>query len=418
MGASPKKKSSSTDQGHVNNIKKLCIAAVLCFAVYFITKPSSTNAPSLSSHPIERTAGKIERTAGKLNDRSTNNLGFWNKPSRGEFSPQIAWLMSYPNSGTSFTMTCTERTSNLSTATNYGDEVTASGDYSLSIYPRHPEGPFWEGLSGKLGAIRPLPERYVLVKTHCGSRCVDCDPAEYVETYESFVDACRSSSGRVAPDRLKEQYLYPMDRVKKAIHLIRNPFHNFVSRYHLVRKNNIAKGKRKEEWVERHPLDAIGFQRWCNELDEMYKKEEDENFEHDMVKQLRLSPCHGEVLKFIQWHNLAFQLTQRHGIESLVVYYEDYASNFNQTLDTILDFLELPTVLKPRGFEAGHEYNKFYTSLDKRRIQLLVQEIASETTWNHLEHYFDHNTSFYGTDLSEDQVPKDVKKIGRQSGSK
>jgi hypothetical protein len=45
----------------------------------------------------------------------------------------------------------------------------------------------------------------------------------------------------------KNTYI-PWIEWKKAIHLIRNPFHNFVARYHLERKNAITKGKTKEEW--------------------------------------------------------------------------------------------------------------------------------------------------------------------------
>lgn len=348
-----------------------------------------------------------------VNDRSTNHLGFYTKPKGGEFSPQIAWLMSYPNSGTSFTMMCAERTSNLSTATNYGDEVTASDAFSLPIYPRHPEGPYWEGLSGKMGAIRLLPERYVLVKTHCGSRCIWCPPAEYSETLVSFVDACRLTTARTAPDRERVEFSYPMDRIKKVIHLIRNPFHNFVARFHLDRKNALSRG---QEWLDLHPSNAVGFQRWCNDLDEKYKKEEDEIFEHDMIKQLRLSPCHAEVFKYIQWHNLAFQLTKKYGIDSMVLYYEDYTEKFHETVDDILDFLELPLAAHKEEFQPGHEYNKFYTNLDKRRIGLLVKAISTDETWSHIEQYFDKNkTSFFDTDLSEDEVPPDVKKIPRQS---
>jgi Sulfotransferase domain len=406
MGTSPKKKSLHSNLCQLDWPQKCCLIIILCVAVYFISKPTSKEV-SLVHRGTDHTIKDV---------RSNNHLSFWNAPKGGEFTPKIAWLMSYPNSGTSFTMMCVERTSNLSTATNYGDEVTADDEYSLSIYPRYPEGPFWEGLSGKLGAIRHLPRQYVLVKTHCGSRCVTCSPQEYVETFESFADACRLSTGRVAPDRSRKEYLYPMDRVKKAIHLIRNPYHNFVARYHLERKNAVDKGKIKDDWVKDHPSDAIGFQRWCYELDEMFKKEEDENFEHDMIRQLRLSPCHAEVYKYIQWHNLAFQLEKKYGIETKVVYYEDYATNFNETVDAMLDFLELPTARHPEEFEPGHEYNTFYTNLDKRRIRLLVEQIASETTWFHIKHYFDRNlTNFFDTDLSEDKVPPDVKKIPKLS---
>ncbi|KAI2504097.1 sulfotransferase domain-containing protein [Fragilaria crotonensis] len=406
MGTSPKKRGSHPSQWKIENLQKLCLAAVLCIVVYFVARPSSNDTSLLKS------AG--EHTVGGINDRSTNHLGFYIMPKGGEFSPQIAWLMSFPNSGTSFTMTCIERTSNLSTASNYGDEVTANDAFSLSIYPRHPEGPYWEGLSGKLGSIRPLPEQYVLVKTHCGSRCITCPPNEYVETFESYVDACRYSTARTAPNRTFEDFLYPMDRVKKAIHLIRNPFHNFVARFHLDRKNAMAHDKKK--WLKMHPSNAVGFQRWCYESDEMYKKEEDELFEHDMIRQLRLSPCHSEVFKYIQWHNLAIQLTTKYKIDTMVIYYEDFAVKFNETVDKILDFLELPLVKYQEGFEAGHEYNKYYTNLDKRRIGLLAKELASEETWSRIEQYFDKSKStFFDTDLSEDRIPPDVKKLPKQS---
>ena len=135
-----------------------------------------------------------------------------------------------------------------------------------------------------------------------------------------------------------------------------------------------------------------------------------------MIRQLRLSPCHAEVFKYIQWHNLAFQLTNKYKIDTMVVYYQDYAVKFNETVDKILDFLELPLVDHQEGFEPGHEYNKFYTNLDKRRIGLLAKELASDETWSHIEQYFDKTKSnFFDTDLSEDRIPPDVKKLPKQS---
>jgi hypothetical protein len=94
--------------------------------------------------------------------------------SAAEHNPAIAWLMSYPNSGTSYTMTMVERASNRSTATNYGVEVTHSSDASLPIDPDHPEGPYWHGLSGKLGTPRDLPDSYILTKVSERSLCCCC----------------------------------------------------------------------------------------------------------------------------------------------------------------------------------------------------------------------------------------------------
>ena len=51
-----------------------------------------------------------------------------------EFTPKIAWLMSFPNSGTSYTMTLVGRASNRSFATNYASEVTPKDAISSLRY--------------------------------------------------------------------------------------------------------------------------------------------------------------------------------------------------------------------------------------------------------------------------------------------
>eukprot|EP00751_Fragilariopsis_kerguelensis_P038818 CAMPEP_0171021160 /NCGR_PEP_ID=MMETSP0736-20130129/30439_1 /TAXON_ID=186038 /ORGANISM="Fragilariopsis kerguelensis, Strain L26-C5" /LENGTH=384 /DNA_ID=CAMNT_0011459287 /DNA_START=202 /DNA_END=1353 /DNA_ORIENTATION=+ len=115
--------------------------------------------------------------------RPTGPSGQFILQPHSEFLPHIVWLASFPNSGTSYTMTMVARSSNKSYATNYGNEVTPPElPNSLSIYPRRPEGPFWPGLSGIMNTPRPLPDKYVITKTHCGSRCVNCGPDEYIET--------------------------------------------------------------------------------------------------------------------------------------------------------------------------------------------------------------------------------------------
>lgn len=53
--------------------------------------------------------------------------------------PGIAWLMTFPNSGTSYTMNMVAESTNKSFATNYGKEVIAPDEAnSFSIYPRRP----------------------------------------------------------------------------------------------------------------------------------------------------------------------------------------------------------------------------------------------------------------------------------------
>ena len=82
-----------------------------------------------------------------------------NKESR----PGIVWLMSYPNSGTSYTMTAVAKATNRATASNYGREVTDPPETNVPLYPGQWDGPFY-----RPDPERPLPEDYIMVKTHCG----------------------------------------------------------------------------------------------------------------------------------------------------------------------------------------------------------------------------------------------------------
>lgn len=56
---------------------------------------------------------------------------------------EIVWLMSFPNSGTSYTTKLIRHVSLTSTASNYGNEnIGLSGD-SLPVYADQPTGPYW-----------------------------------------------------------------------------------------------------------------------------------------------------------------------------------------------------------------------------------------------------------------------------------
>jgi Sulfotransferase domain len=305
-----------------------------------------------------------------------------------EFTPAIAWLMSFPNSGTSFTMTMVTRASNKSLASNYGDEVTAPDQPdSLSIYPRRPEGPFWPGMSGKIASPRELPDKYVITKTHCGSRCVECGPDEYIETPTEFLRRCALGHAWLTPAKERRKYdvEYPPERVARAIHLYRHPLHNIIARYHLEHRH---KGYgNKTSWLETHSNDAAGLHVWCDDLRKTYAKEDKAYFKENVPS----APCHGEFYKWTQWHNLVHESLDLipHKMPILTVYYEDYSANFNETTLAILDFLELKQVMPLREFSARSDYDGYFTPEEKESIKSLIQEVASAQTWGEIKHYFE-----------------------------
>lgn len=96
-------------------------------------------------------------------------LGFWLKDGLpDEFTPRIVWLMAWPMSGEEYILNTIENVANISTATNDGEQVTVKWYFSIPIYPRRPEGPYWEGLVGQSGRMRrKLPTQNVLTLTQC-----------------------------------------------------------------------------------------------------------------------------------------------------------------------------------------------------------------------------------------------------------
>jgi len=316
-----------------------------------------------------------------------------------DLSPAIVWLASYPNSGTSYTMTMVERATNLSTASNYGAEVTYQRDDALPIYPQHPQGPFWDGLSGKLGAVRHLPDKYVLTKTHCGGRCIKCPADDYVVDVGSFLRACQRTTGRIQEERVEAHV--PANAVQAVVHLIRNPFHNTVARFHLERRNMIEK---LPDLAERYSSDATGFSRWCQHLDRTYSGSDPRIFDVETLRLLKAVPCHAEFYKWTQWHNRVIEMVPYLGHHSqdgakidsarlLTIYYEDYANDqLNATAARILDFLEQSPVSELRPFRRDLPlYEDHYQSADRHAIRELVRHVATDETWKQIQHYFEED---------------------------
>lgn len=92
---------------------------------------------------------------------------------------------------------------------------------------------------------------------------------------------------------------------------------------------------------------------------------------------------------YIQWHNLAFITNWNLRIPSLILHYENYTSNFNQTKNKLLDFLEQDEIHEPPLFETGKSYREYYTDDEVQRVSQMFTKLALSETWTHTKHYFD-----------------------------
>lgn len=308
--------------------------------------------------------------------------------------PSMVWLMSFPNSGTSYTMRMVSTASQRAVATNYGSEFTKAPNPNIPVYPGKKQGPFWKG-------DHPLPNNYIMTKTHCGGRCVRCSPRRYISTLSEFTRACTEGSGCFensninntgsSPSSCKwKDTRYPAPpgnpQIAKTIHLIRNPFDNLVSRFHLAHKKRQKEmAEEYQEWSEQHPHNSTGFATWCLSLDKEYGSPFD-------PKKIPLGSltCQGEWFKYVQWHTLALKTIEKSQLPSLTLYYEDYeAPKWNSTVQTILNFLELPMGGRNiREFQSHPSY-EYYTNQQRREARALVRKMAPDSVWALLSRYFD-----------------------------
>lgn len=305
--------------------------------------------------------------------------------------PGLALLMTFPNSGTSYTITMIQKVTQLATASNYVGEVSKYDSHpNVTVYGDHPEGPFWRG-RGSSGTLPPLPKTTVLVKTHCTGYDLNNGIFAYRLSSERFAGGCRYTS---TTSNSSQHGRYPAELVDRLVHIVRNPFDNMISRFHHEYNRRVpaarAGNERAINYTIEHPKNQTGFRQFCRDLDSDFSKQyKQDDFPEDLYNQIEKTTCHDEVIQYIEWHNGAFDTSEILGVPTLVFYYEEYGDNFNATLSRLLEFLKLPQQQEPLAFHSGHEYERdYFPDEDRDNIIRLAKMLATDKTWNAIEHYF------------------------------
>ena len=288
-------------------------------------------------------------------------------------------------SGTSYTLNLISRLSNSQVATNYGHESKVDPRPSFPVYEDQADvGPFWMDLS-----VNPeygFPKYVVVVKTHCGGRCESCGPSQYAETTYSFRRACCRGKRRVLlPNKNQTTHVqvhYPTTRVTKAIHLIRDAFDNIVSRFHMETRSGrsaSAFNQTKE-----------GFRSYCRGLNQRFSADETTSmlFDEEWLKLTQGVPCRADFFRWIEWHNQVFYMTGDMGLETMILEYGSYSTQFNATCNNLLDFLGLLRHGAPEPFVEGKVYRDYFTKDERKQIGMVLKQMASRKTWQHVAKYF------------------------------
>ena len=287
------------------------------------------------------------------------------------------------------------------------------------------------GKSGEYST--PHASSSIMTKTHCGSRCAFCPPQKYLETPTSFLRQCLSGSRKVpAADDNKQQkgkkkqqqqqykklystYYHP-SIVERAVHLIRNPFDNLVSRFHHEQKEH--KKKDSTKWLNRYSNDVTGFKKWCADEDKLYAKDEQLQQQHtiwkdygydknDITNYFEGVSCHGELFRYVQWHILALQSIEMLEIPVLYVYYEDYSRDLKASTEEMLEFLHLDGKGDLPKFDSNKDYSDYFTREERAAASDFMRRVAaargSERGKKLLERYW--------VTLDFDKLKKETKSI-------
>jgi hypothetical protein len=196
---------------------------------------------------------------------------------------------------------------------------------------------------------------------------------------------CRSGSKEVDGEKVGAAYDDPVQRV---VHLVRSPFDNLVSRLHFERKKWTYSGKHPK-FLENFTDSKEGLAAWCRYIDDLRIKEENEShfLYPELLEQEKAVPCHAEFYRYIQWHNLAFEVARRKQLPTHVLFYENFTYNFDETVAQLLNFLELSAMAPAPVFYKHKQYADYFEPQQYRAIARFVQELASPESWTALAHY-------------------------------
>ena len=99
---------------------------------------------------------------------------------------------------------------------------------------------------------------------------------------------------------------------------------------------------------------------------------------------------HGDFFRYIQWHNFAVATTAKLDLPTFILHYENYASDFDQTKNQLMDFLELDIVGEVPEFIPGKSYRNYFTKEQREAALELMRKLSNPETWQLLDRY-DYN---------------------------
>jgi len=83
-------------------------------------------------------------------------------------------------------------------------------------------------------------------------------------------------------------------------------------------------------------------------------------------------------------------VTEHLNLPVYYLYYDNYTTNYDQTVSELFDFLELSPInsRNPLAFTPGKSYGSYFEEQHKLLARRFVRELASPKVWTMMQHFF------------------------------
>lgn len=316
-------------------------------------------------------------------------------PSNDPSAPGLAWLLSFPGSGTEQVVDFLQGATGKTTATNYGNQVQNQFGRnrmnmvtSTPVYSDKPEGPFL------FTSHLAIPDSHIATVTFCDAYCTDCPPSEYIIDLPTFKAGCangmtfqpevgpRGPIGRGTSGPTS----YDLSKLTKAVVLMRDPFNVVQDRFATWTHSYTDISHRDHEWLPRYTTNAEGFDSYCDYSAIKYATEEQAAYDNDIFDASLGVKCHADIYRYVHWYNLVFEMLNAESIPYTVLHYEDIGNDYQGAENNLLSTLGL-TAVNPAPVFVSHGDHGYFTSSDKTALKALIQLLASTDTLNNIGRY-------------------------------
>ena len=355
------------------NSKKMSVFMMLVIATFALGLMSYNNLKSLSAN---RNLHAIPEAS--LNDRDLQETVDPRK---------IVWLMSYPESGTTYVMHVIHVVSQRATASNYGTVLI--DERGNIVKPESDSLPVFSNYLGpSFSNYMPSPDKYVLTRTHSYGTCHNCPPWKYLGP-ASYVKHMKANIyGSVVIGGQQQIMKYDISLVEKMLILVRDPIDNVAARFMQKVQKEIDDGN--AEYATLYAINRFGFRQYCEDMNNGPFRLKEENWydKGGFGEEASGIPCVSEFVKIFTFYNHARLVGLQYDLETKNVTIKDFAVDLDNTLNDVFNFLELPRVNPPPEnlLKTGEGlFAHFYLPEELTKIAVLAKKMCFPTVWESFE---------------------------------